>query len=116
MTRTPTRRTVVASLVAASAATGLSCRAGATSGPREHIVEIASFKFKPSSLNVRAGDTVTWINRDIAPHTATAENDSWDTGQIGKGQQESVIINDDSPQTYFCRFHPAMKAELVIDA
>lgn len=116
MTRKPTRRSVVASLVAASAATGLSCRAGAASGSREHIVEIASFKFKPSSLRVRAGDTVTWINRDIAPHTATAENESWNTGQIDNGQQKSVIINDDSPQAYFCRFHPAMKAKLVIDA
>jgi plastocyanin len=102
--------------VAASAAAGLSGRGRATSGPSEHIVEITSFRFKPSSLNVRAGDTVTWINQDIAPHTATAENESWDTGQIDKGQQKSVIINDDTPKAYFCRFHPAMKAKLIIDA
>ena len=115
MTRTPTRRSVVASLVVACAATGLASRNSAAAGSREHIVEITGFEFKPSSLNVRAGDTVTWINRDIAPHTATADNDSWDTGQIDKAQQKSVIINGDTSQAYFCRFHPAMKAELVID-
>ena len=105
----------MASLVAACAATGLSFRAGAIAPPLEHIVEITGFEFKPANLKVRAGDTVTWINRDIAPHTATAENESWDTGQIDRGQQNSVVIDRNTSQAYFCRFHPAMKGRLIFD-
>ncbi|NNE22432.1 MAG: cupredoxin family copper-binding protein [Rhizobiales bacterium] len=115
MTRTPTRRSVVAGLVAASAATGLSVGAGAPAEPRKHVVEISGFKFKPASLNVQVGDTVHWINRDIAPHTATADDESWDTGQIDKDQQRSIVVDRDTPQAYFCRFHPAMKGRLVVD-
>lgn len=44
-----------------------------------HRVEIKDFAFEPSRIEVRAGDTVEWINRDFAPHTATADNDNrWD--------------------------------------
>lgn len=32
-----------------------------------HRVEIKDFAFEPSRIEVRAGDTLEWINRDFAP-------------------------------------------------
>lgn len=112
---TQTRRSFVARLVAASAATAFAVKSSSAAQPTTHVVEITGFKFKPETLNVKAGDTVTWINRDIAPHTATATDKSWDTGKIGKAEQKSVTIIQDSEASYFCRYHPVMKASLVID-
>jgi plastocyanin len=85
-------------------------------GAVHHLVTIGRFKFEPAVLSVSVGDTITWTNADIAPHTATASDGSWDTGTIKKGEAVSITVAAGMTGGYFCRFHPAMKAELEIDA
>ena len=114
MTNTQTRRSFVARLVAASAVTAFAVKSSTASQSKTHVVEITGFKFKPDKLNVKAGDTVTWINRDIAPHTATSKDKSWDTGKLTRGEEKSIVVTSESEQAYYCRFHPVMKAQLVI--
>lgn len=105
-----------------AATVGRSDPAGAHDGPHSedvddttaHVVEIGDFAFQPATLRVRVGDTVTWVNRDIAPHTATAGDSSWDTGAIRTDEQVSVPITPDMPTDYYCRFHPMMTARLEI--
>ena len=80
----------------------------------EHVVEIKRFKFVPATLNVRVGDTVTWINRDIAPHTATAKDKRWDTKQIRRKKSVALMVSKGMGGAYFCRYHPHMKGKLVI--
>ena len=80
----------------------------------EHIVEIRQLKFVPSQLKVRPGDTIKWINRDIAPHTATAMDRSWDTKLLKKDESFSITVTDKMKLNYFCRSHPHMKALLVL--
>ena len=65
--------------IAALAAIGVLALAGAAAPsrpadpvPQRHVVEIRGMAFHPEVLEVRRGDTVVWINRDIVPHTATA--------------------------------------------
>lgn len=82
--------------------------------PREHIVEIRAFKFVPAVLTVKTGDRIKWINRDIAPHTATAADQSWDTGELVKDASRTLTVEKNFAGTYFCRFHPSMKAALKI--
>lgn len=81
----------------------------------EHVIEIKAFKFVPAELTVRAGDTVKWINRDIAPHTATARDRSWDTKRLKKGEAMSIVVTKDMKMEYFCLYHPQMKARLVLE-
>ena len=38
---------------------------------RPVTVDIASFKYKPETVTVKAGGKVTWVNQDKAGHTAT---------------------------------------------
>ncbi|MFD2204164.1 plastocyanin/azurin family copper-binding protein [Kiloniella antarctica] len=82
--------------------------------PEQHRVEITGFNFVPDKLSVRSGDTITWINHDIAPHTATADDGSWDTGEVGKGEERSLLVTTNMSSTYFCQFHPMMKARLTV--
>jgi plastocyanin len=86
----------------------------AVAQPRTHRVEISGFKFTPDRLEVSAGDTITWINRDIAPHTATAAEGGWDTGELIKGAKASITVTAGMEASYFCAFHPMMKAQLSI--
>jgi len=86
-----------------------------TAGATEHQVEISNFDFQPAALQVRPGDTITWINRDIAPHTATASDNSWDTGTIRTDEAVTLEVTADMVPSYYCRFHPMMMAELEIE-
>ena len=80
----------------------------------EHVVEIRKLEFFPASLRVRVGDTITWINRDIVPHTATAIGKSWDTRKLKKGESRSLRVTAGMQTSYYCRFHPVMKAKFNI--
>jgi len=84
------------------------------SEPTEHQIVITSFEFEPILLKIRAGDRITWLNKDIVPHTATASDDSWDTGIIETNQSKSVTFSKSSTSSYFCFYHPTMKAKLNI--
>ena len=56
-------------------------------------VEIKGFAFNPPTITVPAGTTVTWTNQDAAPHTATADDKSFDTGRLDQGKSASVTFD-----------------------
>lgn len=110
--------TVVAAALAAAtiAATLVSAYAANKASPRSHVVDIAKFKFAPATLTIRQGDTVEWINRDIAPHTATENGKAWDTQNLGRGQSARITFSVAGTTAYFCRYHPGMRAEITVTA
>lgn len=108
----PSRRSLLAG--AAASAVVLASRAGAAAA-KTHNVSIRKFKFDPAHLSVRAGDTIRWTNYDLAPHTATADEFGWDTGELAKGQSGEVTVTEETEVSYFCVFHPHMKGALEID-
>ena len=69
-------------------------------------------RFDPDSLVVATGDTVTWDNRDIVPHTTTADDGTWSSPGIPPDSSWSAVIGSPGPHPYHCTFHPAMKARL----
>ncbi|MEO1639655.1 MAG: cupredoxin family copper-binding protein [Pseudomonadota bacterium] len=80
-----------------------------------HIVNIQGFAFEPATLTIAAGDTVTFVNQDGAPHTATANNGSFDTGRLSRGQEASLTFNSAGTYDYFCEVHPNMTATLIVE-
>lgn len=83
------------------------------SKPKRHVIEMRAFAFEPAVLHVAVGDTITWINRDPVPHTATAEK-KWDTGNVGSGATGFVVAHGKGEHIYICTYHPTMKAKLVV--
>ena len=75
--------------------------------PVTHIVDITDFVFVPKSLEVRPGDRITWVNKDIVPHTATADDKSWDTGALKPNERKTITVTKKLLGGYFCRFHPS---------
>jgi plastocyanin len=96
-----------ATLAAAVAAT-LALAAGAS-----HEVTIEGMQFQPASLTVERGDTVTWKNADMVPHTATAKG-QFDSGYIGPGKSYSRRMEQAGEFDYVCKYHPGMHAKLVV--
>ncbi len=103
-------------LLAGAAASVAALTNPANAEPRSkiHDVRIKDFVYVPETLQVHVGDIVRWINDDLAPHTATALEFGWDTGELKRGESAEVVISENMETAYFCVFHPHMKAQLVI--
>jgi LPXTG-motif cell wall-anchored protein len=79
-------------------------------------VTIADFSFAPATITINQGDTVTWNNNGPTPHSATANDGSFDTGILKKGRSASHTFNQAGTFSYFCEPHPFMKASVVVQA
>lgn len=88
--------------------------ASAAANAKSIDIVIEHFAFAPASIEVEAGDTLVFTNRDIAPHTATAIDGSWTTKDIASGKNETVIVPANGNGAYFCKYHPVMKGRLII--
>ena len=77
-----------------------------------NTVEIKGFAFIPENITVQRGTTVTWINRDSAPHTATGEG--FDSGSLGQGQMFRATFDQAGTFEYRCTIHPSMPPGRVI--
>lgn len=86
---------------------------GAAHG-RNHVVTMKGMKFAPQKLKVEIGDTITWINSDLAPHSAMALDGSWDTGRIVRGKSATITVSDGMSGSYRCKYHPQMKADFTV--
>ena len=80
-----------------------------------HGIDIRDFAFYPASILIKPGDKITWINSDIAPHTATAVDGSWDTGSLKMNESYSLVVTEGMDLSYYCEFHPMMVATLQWD-
>lgn len=117
MTHHTLNRRAVLRLAAASAALPLlatTARAASHAAHETHTVTISNFAFAPANLQIKAGDTVIFVNEDSAPHTATADNGGFDTGNLARGQQASLTFPAAGTFTYFCAIHPRMKGSITI--
>jgi len=80
-------------------------------------VTIEGMKFTPERLEAHVGDTVTWTNKDIVPHTVTAEKGAsgrapFDSGAINQGGTFKLKVRKSGELAYSCVFHPVMKGSI----
>ncbi len=77
-------------------------------------VDIVEFTYQPDPVVVQVGGKVIWQNQDAAPHTATADDDSFDTGTIEKGKIGSETFKEPGTVAYFCEIHPDMRGTVEV--
>jgi plastocyanin len=77
-------------------------------------VDIVEFTYQPDPVVVQVGGKVIWQNQDTAPHTATADDGSFDTGVIEKGKLGSETFKKAGTFTYFCEIHPTMHGTVEV--
>lgn len=81
----------------------------------KNSVEIKNFSFVPATLKIKAGETVTWTNRDSVGHSATADDKSFDTGILATGKSGTATFAKAGTYTYFCITHPNMKGTIEVE-
>lgn len=81
--------------------------------PATHTVTIDAASFSPAELEVRAGDTIMWVNKDILAHTATSASGGFDSKVIEAGQRWKYVAKKKGEFDYTCSFHP-MNGRLIV--
>jgi plastocyanin len=71
-------------------------------------------QYGEATLTVRKGDRVTWVNKDMFPHTATAGDGTFDSGSIAANASWTYTADKTGEYPYICTFHPTMKARLIV--
>jgi plastocyanin len=103
----------VATLVAAGQALTADAGASAHAALRTRTVVIENLRFVPETLEVRRGDTVVWVNRDLVPHTVTA-TDRFDSGDLATHASWKHAFTRPGTLAYVCRYHPTMKGQVIV--
>lgn len=80
----------------------------------DHVVSISGFAFEPANLTIAVGDSVTFVNRDNAPHTATQNDRAFDTGRLSRNGQSTLTFTAAGSFDYFCAVHPNMKGRITV--
>jgi plastocyanin len=76
-------------------------------------ITMENLVISPAEVPAKVGDTIEWVNKDIFAHTATAKNGDWDLTMPPK-TTATLVLKKPGTVDYYCRFHPNMKATLVV--
>ena len=98
-----------------SAATPAAGSPVATGGGEEVAVSIDGFKFIPQEVTIAAGGTVTWTNMETVGHTATAEDETFDSGTLTDGDSFSFTFDTAGSYNYVCVFHDNMTGTVIVN-
>ncbi len=85
-----------------------------TQTPSGNNVYIQNYAFNPASLTVKAGDTVTWTNKDSVSHTVTSDTGLFGSSPLANGQTFSYTFTTAGSYAYTCSIHPAMHGTIIV--
>ena len=88
--------------------------ATASGASTEVPVSIVGRAYQPAELTLEAGQTVTWTNRALIPHTVTAAGGQFDSGHINPGESFKVTFATPGTFAYSCTIHPTMHGEVTV--
>ena len=71
-------------------------------------------KFVPGRLEVAAGDTIVWTNKDFLPHSVTAAAAKVESGDLAQDKTFRFVARRKGEMKYICRLHPVMQGVVVV--
>ena len=79
-----------------------------------NTVAIKGFAFRPASITVTVGTTVTWTNSDSDAHTVTATGGAFGSQALDTGAHYAFTFTKPGTFNYLCTIHPFMTATVVV--
>lgn len=89
--------------------------------PSPNTVTIENMGFTEKEVKIKAGDSVTWTNKDDIAHNVhfragPAKGTPQAQGKmLSKGNTYTVKFNTAGEYNYVCTPHPPMKAKIVVE-
>ena len=106
---------MVAALWTVPALRASTVSAGQAAQPAKTVaIDIDNFKFGVVSLEIAAGTTVTWTNRDDVPHTVVSVKKLFKSPALDTGEHFSYTFADAGTFDYYCSVHPRMTGTIVV--
>jgi plastocyanin len=81
-------------------------------GPAD--VSILDNAYEPAILEAATGQTITWQNDGVLPHTVTATDSSFDSSFMVPGAVYQLSFGAPGEYAYFCTVHPEMTGVVVV--
>lgn len=88
-----------------------------SAAPRRVTVKIASYKFVPETVRVRAGGSVTWENEDDVTHDAQTDaggKGAFDTQALTLGDTKRVTLDKPGRYVFYCSYHRFMEGTVEV--
>jgi len=92
---------------AAPAAAGGPAPAGPSSAIHDRV-------YAPSAITVAAGQTITWRNETLGPHTVTSTTELFNSGRLDPAGVYSLRFANPGTFDYYCTVHPTMKGVVTV--
>ena len=75
--------------------------------------------FAHSTIEIKTGESVSWINADGVPHTVTSGSNGvpealFDSSQIGPGQVFTRRFDEAGTVAFTCTIHPQMNGTIIV--
>ena len=106
---------IIAALVTSTGPDAMSAQTSQATTPAQAIaIEIDNFKFGVVSLEVAAGTTVRWTNRDDLPHNVVSTTKAFKSPTLDTGETFSYTFKDAGTFEYYCGLHPRMTGKIVV--
>src|SRR5215203_5970545 len=113
---TETNSTSLQKRITSSPATKEPAESSAPAPNSTTTVDINYDVFNPAQLSIAPGTAVKFENKDTVAHTATADNDVFDTNRLESGESMEVYFEGAGTVTYHDNLHPDMKGNIVVGA
>jgi plastocyanin len=78
---------------------------GSQSQANNQIVNLINTAFDPKQISVPVGTTVSWVNKDSMAHTVTADDKSFDSGNLNPGDTFKFTLTKAGTFPYHCQYH-----------
>ena len=83
------------------------------SGSSDASITIQDFDFG-QPLEISVGTAVTVTNADAAAHTWTSDDEVFDSGSLGQGEEFTFTFDEAGEYSFFCSIHPAMTGSITV--
>ena len=78
-------------------------------------VQIMDYAFTPAEQTIPVGAIVAWTNLDTVPHTVTAVDGSFDSGNLDPGETYVHAFETVGTFAYVCNYHPSMQGTVIVE-
>ncbi|QEC41005.1 cupredoxin domain-containing protein [Pseudobacter ginsenosidimutans] len=83
--------------------------------PVTKMILMKGMKFVPSKIEVDIGDTVIWKNESGGHHNVIANDGSFKSNMLEKGQIYALVFEKKGSYKYFCQPHRIMGMKGIIE-
>lgn len=109
-------RALLIATIAALLLAGCSSTEDNPEGDQNASVKVRDGNFNPTTVNIREDSTVEWLNEGSNAHTVTADDGSFDSGDLPSGEDWDWEFDTAGTYAYHCKYHASMKGSITVAA